>query len=136
MEKLIAGKRRISNYLIVGAIGGAVYGLVEYFLKRNTSDPEVLIPLLLRTFAVGILVFGTAAVFEIFSQTVFIKKPFIYVLLGRSIVYTVIITISLLVVNTAWHLIKTGASLTEELRSYFTGQMYLINVSTVFLCVI
>ncbi len=89
-----------------------------------------------RTVSVGVLVFGTAAIFEIWSQSRFAKKPFVYLLLARSIAYTLIITVSLLVVNAVWYLVRQGVSLKEELRMYLGGGMYLINLFTIFILVL
>jgi adenylate cyclase len=131
-EKLLKEKKRIGHYIIAGAAGAAIYGCVEYFVKLNTDDPEIFIPLLIRTMSVGVLVFGTAAIFEIWSQSWFAQKPFIYLLLARSFAYTLIITVSLLTVNAVWYIVSRGVSLKEELIEYFGGGMYLINLSTIF----
>jgi adenylate cyclase len=136
MVKLIAERKRIWNYIIAGVIGGAVYGFIEYFAKLNTDDPESFIPLLARTVSVGFLVFGTAAIFEIWSQSRFAQKPFMYLLLARSIAYTLIITLSLFVVNATWFILKPGATLKKELKVYFGGEMFLINLSTIFFLVV
>jgi adenylate cyclase len=136
MGKFLTERKRIWNYLVAGIIGGATYGCVEYIARLNTDDPQAFIPLIIRTVTVGILVFGTAAIFEIWSQTRFAQKPFIYLLLGRSIAYTLIISFSLLVVNIVWFLVGPAASLQEELKKYFGGKMYLINLSTIFFFVL
>jgi adenylate cyclase len=136
IEKLITERKRILRYIIAGSLGGAVYGCIEYFARLNTDKPEIFIPLLIRTMSVGILVFGLAAIFEIWSQSRFAQKQFIYLLLGRSIAYTFIITLSLLLVNTVWYIVKPGASLKEELEQYLEGGMYFINLSTIFLLVV
>jgi adenylate cyclase len=136
MRKFLTERKRIWNYLITGATGGAVYGCVEYIAKLNTDDPEIFVPLIIRTVSVGLLVFGTAAIFEIWSQSRFAQKPFIYLLLARSIAYTLIITLSLLCVNAVWYIVRQGVSLKEEMRSYFGGDMFLINLSTIFFFVV
>ena len=135
MGKFFAERKKIWNYIITGAIGGAVYGCVEYAAKLNTEDREIFIPLMIRTVTVGILVFGTSAIFEILSQERFAQKPFIYLLVARSIAYTLIISFSLLVVNAVWYL-RPGVTFKEEMRMYFGGEMYLINLSTIFLFVV
>ena len=120
----------------MGATGGAVYGCIEYFIKLKTENPEMLFPLMLRTISVGVLVFGSAIIFEVWSRSKFAQKPFLYLLLARSVVYTLIITTSLLIVNAVWYLVRHGYSLKEEMKQYFEGGMYLINLSTIFLFVI
>jgi adenylate cyclase len=132
MKKLLAERKRIGRYVIIGATGGAIYAFIEYLAKLNTENPEIFFPLMIRTATVGILVFGMAVIFEIWSQRRFVKKPFIYLLLARSIVYSLIITFSLLAVNTVWYLIRHGGHLKEELTKYFGGGMYLINLATIF----
>jgi hypothetical protein len=117
MRRLLTERRRILYYLITGAAGGAVYGCIEYLAKRNTENPEIFIPLMIRTITVGALVFGSAVIFEICSRSRFAQKPFIYLLLARSLVYTFIITISLLIVNTVWYLVRRGDSLREEMNN-------------------
>jgi adenylate cyclase len=135
-DKFLAEKKRIRNYLLSGAIGGAVYGVVEYFAKLNTDDPEAFIPLLARTISVGLLVFGTAVIFEIWSKSRLAQKPYLYLLLARSVAYTFIITASLFVVNGLWFIIKEDSFLKEELADYFGGEMFLINLSTIFFFVV
>jgi adenylate cyclase len=136
MGKLSNERKKILNYVISGVAGGAIYGCIEYFTKLSTEEPEIFFPLLLRTVSVGILVFGSAAIFEIWSQSWFAKKPFIYLLIARSIIYTLIISLSLLVVNAVWFIARQDVSLGEELKQYFRGGMYWINLSTIFLLVL
>ncbi len=136
MGKFLTERKRIWNYLIAGAIGGAVYGCIEYIVKLDTEDPQSLIPLLARTVTAGILVFGTAIIFEIGFRGWFAKKPFIYLVLTRSLVYTLIITLSLLVVNGVWYIVQQEISLREGLVTYLSGEMYLINFLTIFLIVV
>jgi adenylate cyclase len=136
IEKLITERKRIWHYVLVGSIGGVIYGFIEYFAKLNTDNPEIFLPLLFRTVSVGVLVFGAAAIFEIWSQNRFAQKQFIYLLLARSIAYTFIITLSLLLVNGIWFIVQPGVSLKEELKQYLGGGMYFINLSTIFLFVV
>src|SRR4030095_13508490 len=136
MGKFLTERKRIWNYLVAGIIGGATYGCIEYVARLNTEEPQAFIPLIIRTVAVGILVFGTAAIFEIWSQSRFTQKPFIYLLLARSIAYTLIISFSLLAVNIVWFLVGPAASMKEELGKYFGGEMYVINLSTIFFFVL
>lgn len=136
IEQLIRERKRIWHYVMVGSIGGVVYAFIEYFAKLNTDHPEIFLPLLFRTVSVGVLVFGAAAIFEIWSQRRFAQKQFIYLLLARSLAYTLIITVSLLLVNGVWFLVQPGISLKEELKHYLGGGMYLINLCTIFLCMI
>jgi len=136
MGKFFTERKRIRNYLIAGAIGGVVYGCIEYVAKLNSDDPQIFIPLIARTVVVGILVFGSAAIFEIWSQRMFAQKPFIFLLLARSIVYTFIITFSLLFVNGAWSYLGQKGPLKKELMEYLGGEMYLINLSTIFFFVV
>ena len=66
----------------------------------------------------------------------FAKKSFFYLVLVKSIFYTVSATIWLVLANGLWFAIKGGNSVSEELVEYLTDEMYIINLLSVFLIII
>jgi adenylate cyclase len=136
--KLIYKERiRIRNYLIAGAIVGALFGCTEYIVRIKTNyDPQEFIPLIIRSVITGLAIIGTVFIFELLFKDWFTQKPFLYLVLARSVIYTLIITFWLSVINGVWFVINRGSALQEELIKYFKNDIYLINVSSIFLVVI
>jgi adenylate cyclase len=130
-------KVKLRNYLIAGAILGALFGCTEYIVRIKTNDdPQEFIPLIVRSVISGLVISGTVNVFELLFKDRFTQRPFLYLVLARSFVYTAIITFWLSVINGVWFVINKGTSLREELIYYFTKDVYLINLISVFLVVI
>ena len=131
-KKLYAERKLIRNNLIAGAIVGALFALIEYYIKLETDYPEAFIPLVIRATLLGILIFGTVIVFELQPKRRFMQKPFLYLVLVRSVFYTFIITIWLIIINSAWYVVNGGVPLQQELVDYLKDDMYLINLISIF----
>ena len=137
LRKVLAEKKRILEYLIGGALIGVTYGTIEYLIRIKTGDdPQLYVPLLLRASAAGSSVMASIFIFEILFRTWFRKRRFIYLVLMRSIAYTFIITFWLTVTNGVWYLVNDGIPFFEELVNYFVDDMYVINVTSVFIVAI
>ena len=76
MPNILKESKRILNYLITGLTGGLVYACIEYFARRNSDDPQTLIPLMIRAGCVGAIIFGTVIIFETWSQRWFAKSKY------------------------------------------------------------
>ncbi len=138
LKKIMTEGKRIRDYLIGGAIFGAVYGTTEYFIRLKTGDdPQLFIPLLLRASFIGAFIMGSILIFEILLKDWFRKRRFIYLVLVRSFCYSFIITLWLAFFNGIWYSVNGGLSFKEELATYFSGEdIFWINISSVFLVAI
>jgi len=126
----------VRNYLIIGAIIGLVFACAEYFFKLNTDDPELFIPLVVRAMLGGMLIFGSIVVFRLLYGDHFTQKTFLYLVIVKSIFYTISTTFWLVIINGAWFAIEGEYSVKVELINYFKGDMYLINLSSIFIVII
>jgi hypothetical protein len=128
---------RLLNYLTAGAIVGALFGCIEYIIRIKTNDdPQEFIPLIIRSVIGGMVIIGTVFLFELLFKVRFTQRPFLYLVLARSFVYTAIITFWLSIINGVWFVIDGGASFQEEFVNYFKNDVYLINLFSIFLGVI
>ena len=126
----------LRNYLIIGAIFGLVYPCVEYFLRLNTDDPQLFIPLLVRAMLIAMLIFGTIAVFGLLFGNRFTQKTFLYLVIVKSIFYMISTTFWLVIINGAWYAIEGEYPVKSELMNYLKDDMYLINLSSIFIFII
>ena len=128
-------KYKVLRYAIIGAFVGLLYANIEYLIDSQTDDVEQYIPLLIRGFCVGLLVGASAMLVEVRLREMFRQRPFYYLVLVRAILYTLIITLSLLMVNSVWFIIReiSGSSTFElQINAYIHNRMYLINLLTIF----
>ena len=136
LKKIYSERTTVRNYLIVGAIIGLVSACAEYFLRLNTDDPQLFIPLLVRAMLGGMLIIGSIVVFGILYEDRFTQKTFLYLVIVKSIFYTISTTFWLVITNGAWFAIQGEYSVKVELINYFKGDMYLINLSSIFIVII
>ena len=136
LKKIYSERTTVRNHLIIGAIVGLVFACAEYFLKLNTDDPQLFIPLLVRAILTGMLIFGSIMVFGLLYGDRFTKKTFLYLVIVKSIFYTISTTFWLVIINGAWFAIKGVNPVKVELINYLKDDMYLINLSSALIVII
>jgi adenylate cyclase len=131
--KILYNERKtVRNYLLAGAIIGALFAFVEYYVRLKTSNPQDFIPLIIKAILAGLIIIGSAVFFELLFKDRFTQKRFLYLVLVRSISYTFIITLCLFIINGAWFAINDEVSFHKELTHYLKDDMYLINLFSIF----
>lgn len=136
LRKIYKEKITVRNYVIIGVIMGALFASAEYFIKLQTEDPRDFVPLIVRALLIGAFVTGSIAIFSLLLENHFNQKTFLYVVWVKSIFYTISITFWLLLANGIWFSINGGIPVSEELIIYLKDEMYLINLSSVFIVVV
>jgi len=136
LKNIYSERTTVRNYLIIGAIIGLVSACAEYFLRLNTDDPQLFIPLMVRAMLSGVLILGSIVVFGILYGDRFTQKTFLYLVIVKSIFYTISTTFWLVIVNGVWFAIKGEYPVKVEIMSYLTDEVYLINLSSVFIVII
>jgi len=136
LKKLYTERKMILNYLLAGVIGGALYALIEYYVRLKMNDHEDFIPLIIRAILAGSLIMGSVAFFELLFKDKLTQKRFLYLVLLRSFSYTIIITFWLIITNGAWYSINDEVPFQKELIQYLKDDMYLINLFSIFSFVI
>ena len=130
MTSLYTNRKTLLKYTIVGTLIGGLIGILEYIYRiKANDDPQVFVPLLIRASWAGASMIFSVAIFESFFSNFFRKKSFLFIVLFRSIVYTVILSTCLFVVNLLWYIYNEGAIM-DQLLDYFQGPTYLINLVT------
>ncbi len=130
-------QHKIVQFSIVGAIVGIIYGNIEFLIDSQTDDVEPYWPLQVRATAIGIMVGAFSSAIEKRLKEYFKQRQFIFLVLARAIIYTLLITICLTIVNGIWFGVNNNEySTLEEMDNYFTDRMYAINVITIFIVVI
>ncbi len=119
-------------YSLLGLILGGIYAVIEYYSKVGSENQELFIPLFLRTLTAGFLFFISITYAGFFLNRKLKKKKFIPSLIIRSVVYSIIISLILLLINMVWFLLNNQYLFWSQLSNYFTNQMFLINIVTVF----
>lgn len=136
LKKLYSERTAVRNNLILGAIIGLVFACAEYFLKLNSDDPQLFIPLLVRATLVAMLILGSIGVFGLLYGDHFTQKSFLYLVIVKSIFYTISTTFCLVIINGAWFAIEGEYPVKEKLINYLKDDMYLINLVSVLLVMI
>ena len=136
LKKVYSERTTVRNYLIIGAIIGLVSACAEYFLTLNTDNPQLFIPLLVRSMLIGMLILGSIAVFGLLYGDRFTQKTFLYLVIVKSVFYTISTTFWLVIINGAWFAIKGVNPVKVELINYLKDDMYLINLSSIFIVII
>jgi adenylate cyclase len=135
-KNILERKYLIYQYVRIGVICALIYGFIEYFVDKNSDNPDLLIPLLIRASCAGALIMVTAAIFEITYRRFLSSRTFLFLLITRSIVYTIIITFWMIIINTVWLFISRGFSFWEGLVDYITDESYLFNLTFIFILMI
>lgn len=135
-KKLYAERKLVRNNFFAGAIAGVLLALIEYYAKLETDNPEAFIPLIVRAISAGLLIIGSVLFFEILFKHRFMQRRFLYLVLVRSIFYTFIITLWLIIINGVWFIINQGVPFQQELIQYLNDDMYWINLISIFSIVI
>ena len=136
MEEVPVEWKKIRNYSLAGLIVGILMAGLEYAIRiKFNTDPQAFFPLILRGAAVGTFTMGSVMLFEVTQKKRFYQKPFLYPVLIRSLFYTLIITFWLSLVNGIWYMVNAGIPFWEELKIYYFDDIYLVNVSTIFIAV-
>ena len=136
LKKIYSKKTTIRNYLIIGAIMGLLSAYAEYLLRLNTNDQQLFIPLMFRAMLTAMLIAGSVVVFELLYKDRFTQKTFLYLVIVRSIFYTITATLWLVIINGAWFAIKGGNSVKVEITKYLSDDVYLINLLSIFIFII
>jgi len=126
-------KARVITYLILGAFGGILFACIEYLMQIHGEFPEEFVPLIIRSAITGSFILGTVAIVEVLSRKRFVQRPFLFVVLVRTIFYFLIITFWLTIINGVWYVIKGDLSVYEHLNLYFKNEMYIVNLGFTFL---
>lgn len=119
--------------LLYAYIFGLLYTVVEYYVMRWLDDPVAYLPLLIRVAIAGTGVGLGIALFEVLFNSFFRKKPFLFTVLIRAVVYSVIITLWLILINGVWESILMDATFREGLSHYLESGLYVINLITTML---
>ena len=109
-----------------------MFGLGEYLVRVNTTDPQALLPLLARSFVVATTIALSLAIFDFMLRPVFQQRTFGFLVLTRSLVYTVIVVFWLTVVNGSWQIIASNVSFFKGVENYVTDPSFPINLISVF----
>ena len=92
-------------------IVGLIYGLIEYIVALDTDTPEAFWPLVARVFSVAMPLGTSIGLFEIGFKSHFSQRSFLYLVLIKTTVYTIILSFWLLIVNGIYQLIVSERSL-------------------------
>lgn len=136
MRKNYTIKNSVLNYFIIGALMGSMFAIIEYFINLDTDYPQKFLPLIIRAMFMGGFILGTIPIFRMLLEDHFNKKPFLYLVIAKSIFYTVSATFWLVLGNGIWFAINGGLPFSEELIRYLNDPMYLINLVSIFIGVI
>ena len=136
LDKIKVNRILIRKYLLVGMAFTFIYLLIEYYIKLGGEDPQALVPLLIRGLIAGALIPVSGVLFELALEHYFRKRTFIFLLLFRSIGYSLIITIWLSLINGIWEQISSEASFVEGMQIYLEGTTYVVNLFTIFLALL
>lgn len=75
-ETIRSNRKPLLEYQLAGVIVGALYAFTEFFIRLETTDPQALIPLLIRGVLSGWLIVVSVGLFELFFKQNFVQKRF------------------------------------------------------------
>jgi len=109
---------------------GLLYSVAEYYFGIWINDKREYIPLLIRVMSAAVFMGFSIAVFEGYLYMSFRKKPFLMIVILRSVSYSVIITLWLIVINGIWESMDNNISFKEGVGYYLQSEAYLVNLVT------
>ncbi len=119
--------RKVITYTVVF---GLLYSVAEYYFGIWINDKREYIPLLIRVMAAAVFMGFSIGVFEGYLYLSFRKKPFLLIVILRSVSYSAIITFWLIVINGIWESIDYDISFMEGVGTYLQSEAYLVNLVT------
>lgn len=131
MKKIYTNRNTLRSYLAAGLILGALFACTEYYFTINSDNPRDFIPLIVRAMLTGMLISGSVIIFELLFKDKFMQRRFLYLVLVRSFIYSLIINAWLFIINGVWYVISD-----QNLIDYVKDEMYLINLFSIFSVVI
>jgi adenylate cyclase len=120
-------------FIIAGVIIALTGAIIEYFIRINTSDPQDLIPLVIRSQAITFFIIISVLLFEQLLVNLFTQKTFIFLVLVRSISFTIIISVWLSIINGIWSNYNDGVSYWVGVKSYLSDNIFIVNLITIFI---
>ena len=114
---------------------GIVYAIIEHVLTQST-DPRPLWPLILRAGISGLLIGTLIRIFDLSFVNHFRKRTFLYLVLVKSVSYTLILASTLMLVNGIWQMVANDMGLLEGIADYLYSEMFVINLWTIFLLIL
>ncbi|TNE56273.1 MAG: adenylate/guanylate cyclase domain-containing protein [Bacteroidetes bacterium] len=123
-------------FLLTGLLTGLLFALVEYVARVDTDDPQALVPLLIRGGIMGVVLVASMLLVEYYLKGRFRQKRFAFIVMVRALLYTLVITVWLLIINMIWLHLSLGLSLGAAALGYLGGKSFLINLVTVFLALV
>ena len=136
LKKLYNNRSLLRQYLIAGVVLASIYAIAEYFIKLGTVEYDQFFPLLIRANLAGVIITINVAVFEILYKNKLLQRRFSFLVLSRSVFYTLIITFWLALINGFWGMIDQGFSFLEGLKDYLSDESYVFNLLIIFLLLI
>lgn len=124
--------RKLLYFVFVGLVIGVLFSVGEYLLRLNTDDAQQFLPLFIRSQLGAILLLSSVAWFESLFTRVFTQKTFVFRVFVRALAYTLIITFWLSALNGVWMNYANGVSFGEGMQSYWSDEIYIINLTTIF----
>ncbi len=125
-------KYRAKQYLIYAIVISLLHVGVEYVVRLKSGDPQAFLPLIIRSVIAAILIALSIVVHEMVSKEKFVQKPFLYLVLVRTTVYTLVISFWLTIINGIWQIITNQYSFKEGILDYLQDEAYPINLITIF----
>lgn len=119
----------IIRLAIISIIIGCIISLPEYFYRLKTKDPQELVPLLIRASSATATILLSITLFEVYLAHFLRKKSFLFIVLFRSVAYSFILSLCLLLMNIVWF-IYNGGPVSDQISSYLSGSTYIINLAT------
>ena len=120
----------IRKIIIYAVVFGLFYSIAEYAFGIWVNDKREYVPLLIRVMSAAVFMGFSIAVFEGYLYMSFRKKPFLLVIILRSVSYSIIITLWLIIINGIWESMDNDISFMNGFVYYLRSKAYLINLIT------
>jgi adenylate cyclase len=122
--------RKVIGYTV---IFGLIYSVAEYVVGIWINDRREYIPLLIRVMIAALFMGFSIGLFEAYFYKSFRRKPFAVIVSVRSLAYSAIITLWLIIINGFWVSIDENISFAEGVANYINSRSYLVNFVTLFI---